>query len=168
MPLDQIKVDIDNLTTGMYVSRLDRPWIDTPFPLQGYYIREMQDISELRQYCSYVYIDIRRGKSPVDPEFLQTLDDSTQVKKVTQSSSGTRSAGTIKAKKLKTRKGIYKQTSSAKQEVKSALKMKRLADLAVSYIDMALKNNEQLPIAETRKVVSVMVKDIIKNPDAFI
>jgi HD-GYP domain-containing protein (c-di-GMP phosphodiesterase class II) len=171
MPLDQIKVDIDNLTTGMYVSRLDRPWIDTPFPLQGYYIREIGDISALRQYCSYVYIDIRRGKSPVDPEFLQTLDNSTQVKKVTQSSPGKKSAGTagtIRAKKLKTRKGIYKQTTSAKQEVKNALKMKRLADLALSYIDMALRNNEQLPIAETRKVVSVMVRDIIRNPDAFI
>jgi HD-GYP domain-containing protein (c-di-GMP phosphodiesterase class II) len=168
MPLDQIKVDIDNLTTGMYVSRLDRPWIDTPFPLQGYYIREIQDISALRQYCSYVYIDIRRGKSPVDPDFLQTLDSSAQVKKVAQGATGAKSAGTIRAKKLKTRKGIYKQTTSAKNEVKNALKMKRLADLAVSYIDVALRNNELLPIAETRKVVSVMVRDIIRNPDAFI
>ncbi len=164
MPLDQIKVDIDNLTVGMYVSRLDRPWINTPFPLQGYYIREFDDISTLRHYCDYVYIDIRRGKSPVDPAFLQTLD--TQVS--TEKPSAGQSGKIIKAKKLKTKKGVYKQTTSPRHEVKNALKIKNLADLAISYIEIAMKNNEQLPLEETRKVVSVMVQDIIRNPDAFI
>jgi hypothetical protein len=26
----------------MYVSRLDRPWIETPFPLQGFYVKDLQ------------------------------------------------------------------------------------------------------------------------------
>ena len=48
MTLDHIKLDIDELTTGMYVSRLDRPWIETPFPLQGYYIKKDSDIRCIR------------------------------------------------------------------------------------------------------------------------
>jgi len=163
MPLDQYKVDIDDLTTGMYVSRLDRPWIDTPFPLQGYYIREMSDISDLRQYCKYVYIDVRRGKGPAEQAFLQTLDNVTKSKNVSK-----RVPGAVKAKKLRAKKGAYSLSTSPKQEVKNAIKMKKLAELAISYIDVALKNNEALPIEETRKVVSLMVNDIIRNPDAFI
>lgn len=165
MPLDQIKVDIDDLTTGMYVSRLDRPWINTPFPLQGYYIRSTEDIRILRQYCGYVYIDVRRGKSPVDPEFLQTLGSPMQQQEKTSASKPRRQ---VKAKRLLAQKGVYRQTSTPKQEVKNALKMKELAELAVSYIDVALKKHNSLPLQETRRVVAVMVNDIVKNPDAFI
>lgn len=165
MPVDQIKVDIDDLTTGMYVSRLDRPWINTPFPLQGYYIRTSEDIRILRQYCHYVYVDIRRGKSPVDTDILQTLDSSNTKPIVDKTAPKRRQ---FKAKPLLAKRNVYQQTSTPKQEVKNALKMKELAELAVSYIDVALKKHNSLPMQETRKVVAVMVNDIVKNPDAFI
>ena len=159
MPLDQIKVDIDDLALGMYVSRLDRPWIETPFPLQGYYIKETEDISNLRTYCSYVYIDIRRGKSPIDPVFLENLDSS-----VTTS----RKKRPVSAKKLKARKGVYKHTSSPAREVKSARKIHEMAIMAASYIDHALKTHSEIPVAETKKVVYQLVDRVIKNPDAYL
>ncbi len=162
MSMDQIKIDIEDLTTGMYVSRLDRPWIETPFPLQGYYIKELSDISALRQYCKHVYIDIRRGKSPVDPVFLQTLDSSFSNGITNKSVKG------VKSRKLKTKKGFYKYATSPRKEVKNAHKMKELAELAISYIDGALASHKKFPVKETKKVVSLMVQNIIKNPDAFI
>ena len=164
MAVDQIKVDIDDLTTGMYVSRLDRPWIETPFPLQGYYIKHSSDITSLRQYCKYVYIDIRRGKSPVDAVFLQTLESSvsTSPKAARQAIKG------VRAKKLKTRKGAYKYATSPKKEVKNAKKMKEMAELTMAYIEQAVRSHSELPIDETRQVASKMVDNIIKNPDAFI
>ena len=163
MPLDQIKVDIDDLALGMYVSRLDRPWIETPFPLQGYYIKETQDITNLRTYCSYVYIDIRRGKSPVDPVFLENLDST-----VTTSNMAKSKKRIVAAKKLKARKGLYKLTSSPAKEVKNASKLHEMAMLASSYIDHALKNHTAIPVAETKKVVFQLVENVIKNPDAYL
>jgi len=163
MAVDQIKIDIDDLTTGMYVSRLDRPWIETPFPLQGYYIKEDKDISALQEYCKHVYIDIRRGKSPVDPVFLQTLDNKVSAEKPQKTA-----IKGVKAKKLKAKKGFYKQTTTPKKEVKNALKMKQLAELALSYIEQAALNQAPIPLKETLNVVSVMVSNIIRNPDAFI
>lgn len=163
MALDQIKLDIDELTTGMYVSRLDRPWIETPFPLQGYYVKKDSDISALKQYCKYVYIDIKRGKSPVDSVFLETLNNS-----VSKGESRKTSIKGVVAKKLKAKKGLYRKTSSPKKEVKNALKMQELAYLALSYVEQAALNDAPLPIKETMKVASLMVQNIIKNPDAFI
>ncbi len=163
MPVDQYKVDIDDLSLGMYVSRLDRPWIETPFPLQGYYIRELSDITDLRQYCHYVYIDIRRGKGPDEHVFLQTLDSPALTEKASA-----KAISRVNVKKLRANKGTYALSTTPRQEVKKAIKMKKLAELAISYIDVALKNNTQLPIKETKKVVAVMVEDIIRNPDAFI
>ncbi|MEX1033279.1 MAG: DUF3391 domain-containing protein, partial [Cellvibrionaceae bacterium] len=38
MAIKQVKVDVNELTIGMFISGLDRPWSQTPFPLQGFYI----------------------------------------------------------------------------------------------------------------------------------
>jgi len=35
----ELKLATENLKVGMYVCRLDRPWLDTPFLIQGFYIR---------------------------------------------------------------------------------------------------------------------------------
>ncbi len=51
------KVNVTYLKTGMYVSNLDRPWLDTPFILEGFTIANEDDILTLQKYCTYVYID---------------------------------------------------------------------------------------------------------------
>ncbi len=55
------KVNVAYLKTGMYVSNLDRPWLDTPFMLEGFLIDNDEDLSTLSQYCTFVYIDPERG-----------------------------------------------------------------------------------------------------------
>ena len=51
------KLTTSELRIGMYVSRVDRPWIETPFLFQGFLIRNDHDIDNLRRYCKYVYVD---------------------------------------------------------------------------------------------------------------
>ena len=43
----------------MYVSELDRPWLETPFLFQGFYIRNQDEIVALRSHCKSVIIDTR-------------------------------------------------------------------------------------------------------------
>lgn len=50
-----------DLERGMYVAELDRPWLETPFLLQGFLIDDDDQVLELRKYCSYVYIDRSRS-----------------------------------------------------------------------------------------------------------
>jgi HD-GYP domain-containing protein (c-di-GMP phosphodiesterase class II) len=47
-----------HLRTGLFVADLDRPWLDTPFLLQGFLIDREQEMDTLRELCAYVYIDI--------------------------------------------------------------------------------------------------------------
>ncbi len=57
----ELKVSTQNLTTGMYISGLDRPWLDTPFLPQGHLIKDDDDVAELKLHCNYVYIDTERS-----------------------------------------------------------------------------------------------------------
>ncbi len=58
------KIDVDGLRIGMYVSRLDRPWLETPFLFQGFIIRTDSEIEELCRYCEFVEIDIEQQRPP--------------------------------------------------------------------------------------------------------
>ena len=55
------KVSTNQLKVGMFVADLDRPWVDTPFLLQGFIIENDRQIAELRKHCEYVIIDRARS-----------------------------------------------------------------------------------------------------------
>lgn len=55
------KVDAINLKIGMYVAELDRPWAESPFPFQGFFIDSDEDIARLRDTCQFVYVDDMKG-----------------------------------------------------------------------------------------------------------
>lgn len=73
MEIEERKVEIDGLTLGMFVSRLDRPWNETPFALQGFSISDQADIEQLRRYCRHVYIDVEKSTSVEQRSLLQRL-----------------------------------------------------------------------------------------------
>ena len=56
------KVHVSGLQIGMYVSKLDVDWLDTPFMYQGFLIESMDDIEQLEKYCEYVWIDQAEDK----------------------------------------------------------------------------------------------------------
>ncbi len=68
--LEERRIDVAELQLGMFVCRLDRPWHETPFPLQGIELTRLDQIDTLRRLCREVYVDTRR-LVPHDP--LQTL-----------------------------------------------------------------------------------------------
>jgi len=58
------KVMSKDLKIGMFVADLDRPWIDTPFLLQGFMVEDNEQLQQLRQHCQWVIIDPQRSAGP--------------------------------------------------------------------------------------------------------
>ena len=57
----ETKVPTNELRVGMFVADLDRPWVDTPFLLQGFLIEDDEQIRELQEHCSFVVVDRARS-----------------------------------------------------------------------------------------------------------
>ena len=55
------QVRADDLRHGMFILELDRPWLDTPFLLQGFLIDSQVELDTLNRYCEYAYVDINRS-----------------------------------------------------------------------------------------------------------
>ena len=62
MHLTRVPMRVQNLSIGMFVGMLDRPWLETPFIFQGFEIKDRHEIELLQKHCSQVYVEIERGK----------------------------------------------------------------------------------------------------------
>ena len=52
------RVASDQLVEGLFVIDLDRPWLDTPFLIQGFMIESEVELTTLQKHCQYVFVDL--------------------------------------------------------------------------------------------------------------
>ena len=60
------KIDTAYVELGMYIARLDRPWLATPFVTRGFEVTRETELKQLREFCRYVYVDAERSSMPAD------------------------------------------------------------------------------------------------------
>ena len=70
MALYKKKIEVRDLRLGMFVEALDRPWLESPYMLEGVTVENQADIDELQALCEFVYIgsDEPPAETPQDAE----------------------------------------------------------------------------------------------------
>jgi HD-GYP domain-containing protein (c-di-GMP phosphodiesterase class II) len=72
------KIEVKNLSLGMFVTELDIPWIESPFMLQGFVLDDQADLDKMTSLCRFVYID--RTKS-IGPHFSAAAKQNVAIKR---------------------------------------------------------------------------------------
>lgn len=147
------KTEINNLRIGAYVSRLDRPWVDTPFMFQGFYIHDGEDIEALRKHCKYVYIDVNRP--PLNSERLQTLSHRPKAVKESQHSS------------MPEKKVHYVDSTSVEEELVFAKQSMHELTSVIDKIVEDVKTDKRIDLIPAKTTMKGMIASIARNPDAF-
>lgn len=52
-----VKIPAMSLEPGMYVAELDRPWLETPFAIQGFVVKDTDEVLYVSNYVDHVYVD---------------------------------------------------------------------------------------------------------------
>ncbi len=74
------QVSVKDLDFGMFVAELDRPWLDTPFLLQGFVIESQVELETIRKHCSFVFVDFELSAPEVSEAILKAeMSKSTDV-----------------------------------------------------------------------------------------
>lgn len=147
------KTHVDDLKLGMFVSDLDRPWIDSPFLLQGFTINSMDELATLRELCQYVHIDV--GLSRI-------VEDAHE-----QNSHGGRKRAKVVAKMFPDRTLVtYEDVFTFENEVGSAKRVFRDYEEIIGNIYKTVESSGKLDMVEVSKTVSKVVGSIVRNPDA--
>lgn len=192
MALLEKKVTVGDLRPGMYISKLDRPWCETPFPIQGFHVKDENQIHEIRKFCKFVTVDFELSRvddyaaaanDPAKPVKKQSqlqltdmdtglaLDDSTAstVKKVVTNKPRTGVDTTqIYLKPIKVARGAYGETIPLKKELKKAHKVRQELYRAIDHISLDVANGAQLDPEPVKNAAKHVVECVIRNPDALV
>ena len=137
----------------MYVSSLDRPWLETPFSLQGFCLETEADIARLQEYCQFVYVDSE--KSTQNPTILRRKVRN-RPRKSTQQLFGQR---TLKK---------YQDGSTWGDEYPRAQQAIQSLSEGIEEIFAGVANGGTLDMVKVKKSVEPMIDSISRNPDACI
>lgn len=58
---NEIKVEVQDVRLGMYVTALDIPWEESRFIFKGFLIEEDKELNEIRRVCQYIIVDKDRS-----------------------------------------------------------------------------------------------------------
>lgn len=148
MDIAKVKLPVESLKIGMYVSDLDRPWIETPFIFQGFLITNEDELDQLHQHCHYVYVDKGKSQVKVIEANIATLEKIEHASPV-QEREPLPYQKPFEEEFPKAKK-IYEQVHS---QVRNSFKDVR--------IGRALK------ASEVRHSVETITQSILRNPDAM-
>jgi HD-GYP domain-containing protein (c-di-GMP phosphodiesterase class II) len=137
------KIDVKDLQIGMYVSQLDKPWLESDFLFQGFELMNQADIDAVKKQCKFVFIDIEKQSKHYKPTSSRPKEpEADNLPYQRRSSFGN---------EIEKTKDIYQKTST----------------LVKSFMDgVALGRGINVEIA--KKAVAECVECVLKSPDAIL
>lgn len=157
MLIEEREIRVASLRPGMYVSRLDRDWIGTPFLLQGFLVQTQEDIDLLGQYCRHVFVDIVKSENFIRLS-LQRLEQPLRP------AQGGYEVPDIKdIANSRPRAVLHK----IEDELPRAREAVREARKATTEIMADLRAGNRLNETEVDQVVTPLVESVVRNPDAY-
>jgi HD-GYP domain-containing protein (c-di-GMP phosphodiesterase class II) len=148
------KVSCEHLEIGMYISKLDRPWLETPFLIEGLLLNDKSELKKISDLCDYVYIDISRGIGA--KHYEDDVDDIVPHNKFDNNL------------KLRQNKPRYQIKHSAENEMPKAALVFDTASKNVGSILDTLASGQSPDVSQVDDTVSPMIDSIIRNPDAML
>jgi putative nucleotidyltransferase with HDIG domain len=170
-----IEVPVERLQVGMYVSGLDRPWLETPFLMQGFYVRQPEDVQVIGRYCQYVYVDIEKGRGSFDYAAIKRTVSSQRPRSLKKETSESAILGLSRSpERQKALEQMfphrtlrhYEDKATTHQELTTARKVYQ--DLSYCMRDLVddFRLGGGVDIEAVRQAVDPMIDSIIRNPDA--
>ena len=151
------KVSTRDLHVGMFVAQLDRPWTETPFLFQGFYIHHTDEIEELRRYCEYVFVDPdRSAQSPQPEEESRTITRVTNLRKPSEVASDARR-----------KRPSYEVEVPVEEEMPAAKPIYKETVKATKAIIDRLQQSGELDMELAEQVVAPVMDSVLRNPDAM-
>lgn len=148
MDIAKIKLPVDYLKIGMYVSALDRPWIETPFIFQGFLITNENELDQLHQYCEYVYVDRDKSQVKITEANLKILEK-------------------VEAEPVLKQKEALPYQMQFEEEFPKAKKLYERVQAQIKNSFRDIRIGRALKSSEVRNSVEIITQSIIRNPDAM-
>ncbi|MEM9100738.1 MAG: DUF3391 domain-containing protein [Pseudomonadota bacterium] len=160
-----LRIPADSIRPGMFISRLDVDWSETPFPSQGFVVKSEGIKSQLANYCRWVMVDLNRSDISSSMEsLLGVTNGAVNSKNILKKNQNDMT--TVKLAVLKRGEANYGPLDDYHEE---AAKMRRLWSSTQSALsDFFRRTKTQLEV-DTDGLIQVTAQFhevILSNPNA--
>ena len=167
------KLNVNDLEVGMYVAQLDRPWLETPFLFQGFYIRDGDEINELQKHCDSVFVsqdslpqDVAVAV-PAQPARSNCQADAAPKKKRFSIRSLIRRDASKTDDDFEQTNTFYRETTTLKEEYHTASSIQKQAVQTLKGVMQNLRVSGELEIGSIESAVTPMVDSVLRNSAAL-
>jgi len=157
------KIAVHDLEIGMFVSDLDRPWHQTPFPIQGFHIRSQDDIRSLVSHCKWVIIDVA--------EVRESIEHTKPGKRIfnRQARRSGHDRDVVQLPPLNIKEPVsYETVTTMKKELKVSKKLMADAEASLHRVFETIRQHETPDLRDVAVVTRKMVSSVVRNPDAML
>lgn len=168
-----LKIPADQLQVGMFVAELDRPWLETPFLVQGFEIRHRSDVAKIKAHCDHVYV-LKPGVSRKKVQDVPVAPLAPVKRPFGGENKGQLIRSGPKGAKSRARKSIVRPlpfrepTHTAAREHATAREIQRKGKSVVTNLLKSAQVGGMLDTQSAEEVVVECVESIVRNPDAMI
>ncbi len=162
------KISVHDLELGMYVSELDRPWLETPFLFQGFEIRSVEEIAELRRYCRFVYILVAEQTTGRHDRSLFRVSDGVSAAVYGEQQKKIEFEILRKAAAPAPADLYYEDLATLEEEVQTVHAVYSEAKTLIASMMEDVRLGRAIRTGKAAKVVAGLASSVIRNPDALV
>ncbi|MDP3837469.1 MAG: DUF3391 domain-containing protein, partial [Methylococcales bacterium] len=145
--VEPMQIDVHELKVGMYVCKLDKPWLESGFLFQGFELKNQADIDAVRNECKFVFIDVEKQNIALKHPQKETAYLTTET--------------------LEKKHPIPPKTSFIQEIDRAAYTYGKTSDLVRSFME-DVQLGKAINAAVAKKVVAECVDSVIHTPDALL
>ncbi|MCG7200644.1 HD-GYP domain-containing protein [Marinobacter pelagius] len=164
----ETRIDVVDLEIGMHVIRLDRPWEETDFLLQGFIIQNTSELQALQAQCRFVFIEGR-----VEPTMPAARPEQPARKgfslfgKRKKPPASPATSSPPRSKLPRKRVNYINKVSMAAEMAPAVMRFEDARDTAKSLM-AGLRLGRTLDLNNARKVVNSCVDSVLRNENALL
>lgn len=163
-----VRVPAAQVQLGMFVAELDRPWLGTPFLLQGFEVRSKSQVRTLMDYCQHVYV-LKEGVPRKASETLIAKIEPPPRKNVGALLPGARIRPRTQPKRALVRsRPAYEAQKPVRLEHEEARKVLDAGRVNVKGLLQSARTGQMLDTAVAEATVEACMHSVLRNPDAMV
>jgi HD-GYP domain-containing protein (c-di-GMP phosphodiesterase class II) len=162
------KIDVIDLRPGMYISQLDRPWLESPFLFQGFELRTAEEMDLLKKNCKYVVIDVMLGLDVLPLRNRLEFESRMHAIEAEDEKIALKVREIAESHGAPHQRPAYEDQVPLEKEIVYAKEVEAEARETIHEIIKDVHKGKNFDIALVTKVVTNMVNSIIRNPDALV
>ena len=161
----KVKIPVQEIKFGMFVEGLDRSWLDTSFPFQGFRVQSVDEIERLQNYCSHVYVNTEKSARRATRHLSVPVIPDNGLNKILETISKRRKKYHLADQDMLSQE-CYTISAPIEKVLPEAIGVRKNVRQVIDGLYDSARSGSSIDTGYAKAVVEDLTDGILQNPDA--